>query len=126
MFSGVAVDDAGRIKVIEFKRFYLGLGGWKRTRAFQESRLEDPFNIKLQRFQGFPAVVYPEVIADDPATCGHIVTDANARNKINTEGTIIDRLVRLKEISGKSCFSAQRFGQLFYVFEIWVLVSWLG
>ena len=36
---GIAVDDAGRIKLISFPRFNLVIGGWKRTRGFMEARL---------------------------------------------------------------------------------------
>ena len=30
---GIAVDDAGKIKVLLFKRFGVAFGGWKRTRT---------------------------------------------------------------------------------------------
>ena len=116
--KGVATDDAGRIKIIEFRRFFFGLGGWKRTRAFQEARAEDPGNAKLKRFDGYPAIIYPEKIAEDPATCQHIVTDANARNKTNTEGTIIDRLLRLKEIRESNVPTAQPMNFWVFLFSL--------
>ena len=39
--NGISVDDAGRIKLIDLGFCFLNVGGWKRTRMFQELRDED-------------------------------------------------------------------------------------
>jgi hypothetical protein len=78
-------------------RFFLSVGGWKRTRSFQELRHEFPECEHIVNFPGFRAIRYTMPLSNDPQTVAHIIDDANNRNLFTGSKTLVDRLPRAKE-----------------------------
>ena len=71
-----------------------------------ESLREEPGNEKLKKFNGWPAVLFPAKkangspgMAEDPEACNYFIRDANARNALSTQMTILDKLEKAEESS---------------------------